>query len=234
MTWEMVDETAKQLGLGEPTGIELVEKTGYRNTPERKKEVYKTGADAAFGAGDRVLGAIGQGTGYRNTPERKKEVYKTGADAAFGAGDRVLGAIGQGENRFTPLQLCVYASTLANKGTRMKATFLSRVVSSDYRTLILDNEPQIVSQAQWAPTTIEHPLAAVRVRFHPGQQGYPDEGNLPQPCGVLGLPHPDSGQRAADCFSGAVGTHHHRKLLAGHAQGCHHRRWYGLQLLRRL
>lgn len=120
MTWEMVDETAKQLGLGEPTGIELVEKTGYRNTPERKKEVYKTGADASFGAGDRVLGAIGQG-----------------------------------ENRFTPLQLCVYASTLANKGTRMKATFLSRVVSSDYRTLILDNEPQIVSQAQWAPTTIE-------------------------------------------------------------------------------
>ena len=120
LTWQMMDETAQALGLGEPTGIELVEKTGYRNTPERKKEVYKTGVDVSFGAGDKILGAIGQG-----------------------------------ENRFTPLQLCVYASTLANKGTRMKATFLSRVVSSDYRTLIYENQPQIVNQMEMQPTTIE-------------------------------------------------------------------------------
>lgn len=120
MTWQMMDETAKTLGLGEPTGIEIPEVTGARNNPARKKEVYKTGADANFGTGDRILGAIGQG-----------------------------------ENRFTPMQLCVYASTLANKGTRMKATFLSRVVSSDYRTLILENSPQIVSQSKWMPTTIE-------------------------------------------------------------------------------
>ncbi len=115
-----VANTAKALGLGEPTGIELVEKTG------------------------RV-----------NTAEVKKQVYGTGVDANFSAGDRVLGAIGQGENRFTPLQLCVYASTLANKGTRMKATFLSRVVSSDYRELIFENKPQVVSQLDMAPTTIE-------------------------------------------------------------------------------
>lgn len=120
MRWQMMDDTAKSLGLGEPTGIEIPEVTGARNNPERKKEVYKTGVDANFGTGDRILGAIGQG-----------------------------------ENRFTPMQLCVYASTLANKGTRMKATFLSRVVSSDYRTLILENTPQIVSQAQWMPTTID-------------------------------------------------------------------------------
>lgn len=119
-TWEMVEKTAIALGLGEPTGIELVEKTGYRNTPERKKEVYESGVNTTFGLGDRVLGAIGQG-----------------------------------ENRFTPLQLCVYASTLANKGTRMKATFLSRVVSSDYRTLIYENEPQIVNQLQMQWTTID-------------------------------------------------------------------------------
>lgn len=119
-TWEMVDETAQSLGLGEPTGIELTEITGYRNTPDRKKEVYQTGTNVTFGAGDRILGAIGQG-----------------------------------ENRFTPLQLGVYVSTLANKGTRMKATFLSRVVSSDYRTLIYENQPQIVVQSEWAPTTID-------------------------------------------------------------------------------
>ena len=118
--WENVAKTAQSLGLGVPTGIELVEHTGYLNTPERKKEVYGSGVDSNFAVGDRILGAIGQG-----------------------------------ENRFSPLQLCVYASTLANKGTRMKATFLSRVVSSDYRTLIEENQPQIVGQLEMAPTTIQ-------------------------------------------------------------------------------
>jgi len=120
LSWQLMDETAQGLGLGEPTGIELTEKTGYRNNPDRKREVYKTGVDVTFGVGDRILGAIGQG-----------------------------------ENRFTPLQLCVYVSTLANKGTRMKATFLSRVVSSDYRTLIYENEPQIVNQMEISPVTID-------------------------------------------------------------------------------
>ncbi len=113
-------ETAKQLGLGVSTGIELQEEVGHLNTSERKKEVYGSGIDSRFAVGDRILGAIGQG-----------------------------------EYRFSPMQLCVYASTLANKGTRMKATFLSRVVSSDYRTLIEENQPQIASQSTWAPATVE-------------------------------------------------------------------------------
>ncbi len=121
-------ETAEALGLGVPTGIELVEKTGRVNTAEVKKQVYGN----------------------------------TGVNSAFTAGDRVLGAIGQGENRFTPLQLCVYASTLANKGTRMKATFLSRVVSSDYRTLIEENRPEIMSQLEMAGTTIETYMQGMR------------------------------------------------------------------------
>ena len=109
MTIEMLDETSKGFGLGEPTGIELVEKTGWRANRESKKASY------------------------------------TGTNANWTAGDRVLAAIGQSENRFTPLQLCVYACTLANQGTRYSATFLNRVVSSDYRELIEQNEPEIVS-----------------------------------------------------------------------------------------
>ena len=117
---ENMSETCKDLGLGVPTGIELVEKTGRLNTSEVKRKVYGSGVNGNFSAGDRVLGAIGQG-----------------------------------EYRFTPLQLCVYASTLANKGTRMKATFLSRVVSSDYRTLIKENQPEIANRLEMASTTIE-------------------------------------------------------------------------------
>ncbi len=118
-TWEMVAETAEALGLGTPTGIEVVEKTGYLNTPDRKREVYGSGINGNFSAGDRILGAIGQA-----------------------------------ENRLTPMQLAVYASTLANKGTRMKATFLSRVVSSDYRTLVLESQPEVMNQLDMQSTTI--------------------------------------------------------------------------------
>ncbi|MDD5864796.1 MAG: penicillin-binding transpeptidase domain-containing protein [Firmicutes bacterium] len=128
MTIDMLDETAKGLGLGEHTGIEMVEKIGSRTNAESKK--------AAYGP--------------------------TGVDSQITAGDRVLAAIGQAENRFTPLQLCVYASTLANQGTRMKATFLSRVVSSDYNSLIMENSPQIMSQMEISSTTYNTYIEGMR------------------------------------------------------------------------
>ena len=110
---DMLDAAAKGFGLGEPTGIELMETVGWRSNAESKKAAYSSGVNQIFTAGDRVL---------------------TG--------------IGQAENRFTPLQLCVYASTIANRGTRMKATFLKRVVASDYRTLVKENEPVVVSEME--------------------------------------------------------------------------------------
>ena len=117
MKIEMMDDTAKALGLGEPTGIELTEKVGWRANAESKKASY------------------------------------TGVDATWNGGDRVLCAIGQSENRFTPLQLAVYVSTLANQGTRYKATFLNRVTSSDYRTLVYSNSPEVVSELKISDTT---------------------------------------------------------------------------------
>ncbi len=104
-----MDATAKALGLGEKTGVELFEETGYRANPETKKLLHK------------------------------------GDDASWYMGDQILAAIGQSENQFTPIQLCNYAATLANRGKRYKATFLNRVVSSDYKTLLEESMPKIVS-----------------------------------------------------------------------------------------
>ena len=118
MTIGMMDETAKGVGLGEPTGIELTEKVGWRANEASKKASYKNSADAAWNGGDRVLCAIGQS-----------------------------------ENRFTPLQLAVYTCTLANQGTRYRATFLNRVTSSDYRTLVYSNSPEVVSKMNISDTT---------------------------------------------------------------------------------
>ena len=120
MTIEMMDDTAKGFGLGEPTGIELTEKVGWRANEASKKASYKNSADAAWNGGDRVLCAIGQS-----------------------------------ENRFTPLQLAVYTCTLANQGTRYRATFLNRVTSSDYRTLVYSNSPEVVSKMNISDTTFQ-------------------------------------------------------------------------------
>ena len=104
-----MDATAKGLGLGEPTGIELAEYIGHRANKETKKQLYK------------------------------------GEDASWFQADQITAAIGQSDNRFTPMQLCVYASTLANRGTRYRSTFLNRVVSADYRSLLYQNTPSVLS-----------------------------------------------------------------------------------------
>ena len=104
-----VDPYAKAFGLGEATGVELPESTGYRANPETKAALYSADNNAWY------------------------------------KGDMILASIGQSDNRFTPIQLAVYAATLANQGNRYKATFMSRVVSDDYRQLLASNEKTLVS-----------------------------------------------------------------------------------------
>ena len=104
----VMDATAKGLGLGESTGIELPEDTGHRANEETKKKLYTI-------------------------------------DNGWYAADQILAGIGQSDNRFTPIQLCVYASTLANQGVRYRATFLNRVVSANYRELLYENEKEVLS-----------------------------------------------------------------------------------------
>ena len=119
MSIEQLDETAAALGLGEPTGIELEEKIGWRANPETKKARY------------------------------------TGSEATWNVGDKINAGIGQAQNEFTPMQLCVYASTLANQGVRYRATFLNRVVSADYSELEVENSPEILSTLEISDTTYD-------------------------------------------------------------------------------
>ncbi len=82
--------------------------------------------------------------GHRANPETKAELYE-GDDARWYPADAITASIGQSDNRFTPMQLCSYISTLANRGTRYKATFLNRVLSSDYRTVEISSTPEVLS-----------------------------------------------------------------------------------------
>ena len=105
-----------------------------------------------YGLGEKTGIELDEAVGTRANRETKAKRY-TGAMAAWGVGDKLNAAIGQSENMFTPLQLCVYVSTVANKGVRMKATFLNRVVASDYRTLVLENEPTVASTMKMSDAT---------------------------------------------------------------------------------
>ncbi len=105
-----IDKTAKGLGLGEPTGVELYEEIGYRSNPETKADLF---------AGTSTSG--------------------------WYAADQVMTGIGQSFNAFTPMQLAMYTSAVANQGTRYKATFLNRVVSSDYHTLVFQNKAEVMN-----------------------------------------------------------------------------------------
>lgn len=157
LTITQLDATAKALGLGEHTGIELYENIGHRSNPESKAAQY------------------------------------VGSQAQFFTGDRILTAIGQSENRFTPMQLCVYACTLANKGTRYAATFLNRVVASDYSSLIRENQPRIITSMDISDTTyrayMEGMLAVINgsrgtardVMGGPEDYSFDDDGLWPYP-----------------------------------------------------
>ena len=118
-----VDFVASQFGLGEPTGIELVEFAGQRANRETKRATF---------AGTQL--------------------------EAWVDGDKLQASIGQSLNEFTPMQLAVYCSTLANNGTRLKATYLRRVVSWDFKELLMESHPEVVSEFKMQDTTI----AAIR------------------------------------------------------------------------
>ncbi|MBR4017906.1 MAG: hypothetical protein IKK11_08870 [Oscillospiraceae bacterium] len=111
----------------------------YNYSTDYMDEVAK-----GLGLGERTGVELPEYIGHRANAETKAEIH-VGDDKAWYQGDSVLAAIGQSENRFTPIQLCSYAATLANRGNRYKATFMSRVVSSDYRELLDENKPELLS-----------------------------------------------------------------------------------------
>lgn len=112
-TNDAIDEVAAKLGLGEKTGVELPESTGYRANPETKAKLFSGTSNSGF---------------FMN--------------------DAVSSAIGQSENKFTVVQLCAYVAAIANHGTRLRSTFLRRVVASDYSFIVKQNQPEVMAELE--------------------------------------------------------------------------------------
>lgn len=62
----------------------------------------------------------------------------------------IQAGIGHGDNQFTPIQLCSYVSTIANRGTRYKAHVIKSIKSSDLSETVMETESQILSKATFS------------------------------------------------------------------------------------
>ncbi len=115
---------------------------------------YEIGRLTGIETIDAMAGQLGLGeatgvelyeeTGHRANPETKRELY----DLDWYGADTLTAAIGQSDNAFTPMQLVCYTSALANRGTRYRATYLNRVVSSDYNGVVYTAVPEIAGVAE--------------------------------------------------------------------------------------
>ena len=62
----------------------------------------------------------------------------------------IQAGIGHGDNQFTPIQLCSYVSTIANRGTRYKAHIIKSVKSSDLSQTVMETGAQVLSKANFS------------------------------------------------------------------------------------
>jgi penicillin-binding protein 2 len=102
-----------------------------------------------FGLGVPTGIELPENTGRLDSPDWRDGQAELGLmreDRRFwSVGNTIMTSFGQGDNRFTPLQLASYTSTIANGGTLFEQSILSRVVTSDFSEQVRRFEPQVRS-----------------------------------------------------------------------------------------
>ena len=112
------------------------------------------GIAKGLGLGEKTGVELYEAQGQRANPDTKAKEHE-GDDARWYKGDQILAAIGQSENRFTPIQLCSYVTTIVNGGDRYRATFLNRVVTSDYSSVVTTSQPKVLSSIALSATAVD-------------------------------------------------------------------------------
>ena len=153
----------------------------------------------SLGLGEHTGIELGENIGQRANEETKKKNY-SGSDTAWYAMDQVLASIGQSDHRYTPMQLCSYVSAVANKGTRYAATFLKRVVSSDYSTLVEENTREVLSVTEMSNDTIEAVFDGMRQVVTTGSGASAFRGFDIEVCGKTGTAEHETGGSSNGAF----------------------------------
>ena len=153
----------------------------------------------SLGLGEHTGIELGEAIGRRANEETKKKMY-SGSDAHWYAMDQVLAAIGQSDHRYTPMQLCSYVSAVANKGTRYAATFLKRVVSADYSTLVEENTREVLSVTKMSNDTVEAVFDGMRQVVTSGSAASAFRGFDVEVCGKTGTAEHEAGGSSNGAF----------------------------------
>ena len=153
----------------------------------------------SLGLGEHTGIELGEAIGRRANEETKKKMY-SGSDAHWYAMDQVLASIGQSDHRYTPMQLCSYVSAVANKGTRYAATFLKRVVSADYSTLVEENTREVLSVTKMSNDTVEAVFDGMRQVVTSGSAASAFRGFDVEVCGKTGTAEHEAGGSSNGAF----------------------------------
>ena len=153
----------------------------------------------SLGLGEHTGIELGENIGQRANAETKKKNY-SGSDAHWYAMDQVLASIGQSDHRYTPMQLCSYVSAVANKGTRYAATFLKRVVSADYATLVEENTREVLSVTKMSNDTVEAVFDGMRQVVTSGSAVSAFRGFEVEVCGKTGTAEHETGGSSNGAF----------------------------------
>ena len=97
-----------------------------------------------FGFGEPTGIELYESNGTVDTPE-----LRTSMGEMWTPGLTIQAGIGHGNNMFTPIQLCSYVSTIANKGVRYKAHLLKSVKNADLSKTVLETQKQVLSKANF-------------------------------------------------------------------------------------
>jgi penicillin-binding protein 2 len=81
--------------------------------------------------------------------------YTASRNLRWNAGDTIQAAIGQSYNSFTPLQMAVYTSTIANNGLFYRPHLIKSVRSYDFRRAMFDVAPEILEDLEFEPANIK-------------------------------------------------------------------------------
>lgn len=95
---------------------------------------------------------LGEATGielYESTGTVDSVEFRENRGEIWTPGLTIQAGIGHADNRFTPIQLCSYVSTIANRGIRYKAHVIKGVKSPDLSETIMQSKTEILSQANF-------------------------------------------------------------------------------------
>lgn len=129
-----------------------------------------------FGFGEPTGIELYESEGTVDTPE-----LRTSMGELWTPGLTIQAGIGHGNNMFTPIQLCSYASTIANKGVRYKAHLVKSVKSADLSKTVIETQKQVLSKANFKE---ENWKLVYDGMFKVATESYLDFTNVPVDVGV--------------------------------------------------